>query len=79
MTRFRRIPPVVHWCEAGNEYLNLPADCDENGRRLGECPYCGQLIWEEESSEVGFKGGVVRRKGRSSADRDPTRDNPFLR
>jgi hypothetical protein len=47
---------VVHWCTVWDEYLNLPVDRDEQGRRMGECPYCGELIWEEPG-DLGFKGG----------------------
>lgn len=51
-----RLPPVVHWCEICDQYLNLPVDHDEQGRRMGECPYCGELIWDEPAS-LGWKGG----------------------
>jgi len=57
MMRLQRIPPVVHWCKLGEEYLNLPMDCDEQGRRLGECPYCGEMIWDDEVPLDGIKGG----------------------
>jgi hypothetical protein len=55
--RMHRNPPVVHWCEASQEYLNIPVDEDGNGRYLGECPYCGAMLWLDSDATAGAKGG----------------------
>lgn len=42
--RLQRNPPVVHFCGACDEYLNIPMDADARGRWLGECPYCRVVL-----------------------------------
>lgn len=39
-------PPIVHWCDECGTYLNIPVESSENGRRLAECPYCGEFLCE---------------------------------
>jgi hypothetical protein len=38
--------PIIHWCEDCGTYLNIPVESEEMGRRLAECPYCGELLCE---------------------------------
>lgn len=44
---------MLHWCDSEEAYLTIPVDVDEQGRRIGECPYCGRLVWDDEPPRNG--------------------------
>lgn len=50
--RLPEIPPIVHWCEESGIYLNIPVDAVDAGRRMAECPYCGEFLCEPAREPV---------------------------
>lgn len=53
-----RNEPVLHWCDSEDAYLIIPVDVDERGRRIGECPYCGRLVWDNGRPADGWSAAV---------------------
>jgi len=45
-TRLQGGPPIIHWCDECGTYLNIPVESNEMGRRMAECPYCGEFLCE---------------------------------